>query len=70
MEFQKSAILLDDFISTENDVWGNRENPVFDWMNLIRAKKGYTFVTHLRNFASVVDLIAGVLLSCVFILKQ
>jgi len=37
--FQKSAVLLDFFISTENDVWGNRENPIFDWMNLIRAKK-------------------------------
>jgi len=37
--FQISAVLLDDFICTENDVWGNRENPVFDWMNLIRAKK-------------------------------
>ena len=37
--FQKSAVLLDDSKSTGNDVWGNRENPVFDWMNLIRAKK-------------------------------
>jgi len=40
---------LDDFISTENDEWGNRENPVFDWMNLIRAKKnkGHTIVMHV-----------------------
>jgi len=24
-----------------------RENPVFDWMNLIRAKKGHTIVMHV-----------------------
>ena len=46
----KSAVLLNDFISTEN-VWGNRENPVFDWMNLIRAKnKGHTIVTVMHMF--------------------
>jgi len=48
MEFQKSLVLLDDFIFTENDVWGNRHNPLFDWMNLTRAKnKGHTIVMHV-----------------------
>jgi len=37
--FQKSAVLLDNFISTKSDVWENRENSIFDWMNLIHAKK-------------------------------
>ena len=49
--FQKSAVLLDDFISTENGVWVNREQPVFDWMNLIRTKKGHTIVrSYIRKF--------------------
>ena len=48
-----------------------RENPVFDWMNLIRAKKHYCNASVLQNFASFVDLIFGVLLYKVFfILKQ
>jgi len=51
-------------------MWGNRENPVFDWINLIHAKnKGHTIVMHdcvLRKCASFVDLIFGVLLSKVF----
>jgi len=55
--FQQSAVLLDDFISTESDVWGNTRKPVFDWMNLIRAEKRpqYCNACVLRNFASFVD---------------
>ena len=44
--FQKSAVLLDDFISTGNDVWGTEKIPF---------SIGWTW--YERNFASFVDKI-------------
>jgi len=44
--FLQSAVLLDDFITTENDVWGNKRKSRFrlDEPELREKNKGHTIV--------------------------